>query len=167
MGAFLLAASFSLYAHTLNYPFHFDDRIFLDDGNVLAANWSRFLWPPVPRALVWLSYTLQTAIQPQDPVAFRTLNVTLHGLNAFLVFLLLRDLISRTEVAGLRRLWPALLGAVIFLVHPLQTESDVYQRSTERAATGVATASLHGQWLLVGCVTRLFFPRNGPWYYRY
>ena len=131
---------------------------------MLAANWSRFLWPPVPRALVWLSYTLQTAIQPQDPVAFRTLNVTLHGLNAFLVFLLLRDLISRTEVAGLRRLWPALLGAVIFLVHPLQTESViyVYQRSTLLSSTFFLSALLLGlqrhpsrlrQWLLVGCVT--------------
>ena len=113
---------------------------------MLAANWSRFLWPPVPRALVWLSYTLQTAIQPQDPVAFRTLNVTLHGLNAFLVFLLLRDLITRTEVAGLRRLWPALLGAVIFLVHPLQTESViyVYQRSTLLSSTFFLSALLLG-----------------------
>ena len=150
-----MTGSFLLYAQTLDYPFQFDDRIFLEDGNVLAAHWSRFLWPPVPRALIWLSFTAQIALHPQLAALFRIINVTLHGLNAFLLFLLLHHLIVLrarpnigvdrvTSVIGRDARWPALLGAIFFLVHPLQTEPVIYiyQRATLLSGTFFLAALL-------------------------
>jgi len=50
-----------------------------------------------------------------DPHAFHLVNLLLHCANTFLVFVILRRLVKRD--------WPALAGAVLFSVHPLQTES--------------------------------------------
>ncbi len=46
---------FLLYWSSLAYPFQFDDQLFLRDDNVRLTRWSAFLWPPIPRALTWLS----------------------------------------------------------------------------------------------------------------
>ena len=128
---------FLLYWSSLAYPFQFDDQLFLRDDNVRLTRWSAFLWPPIPRALTWLSLTAQFAIWGEHPAPFRLLNILLHAANATLVLLLAFRLQHRFPLPGNDSKWrvPVVVG-LLFALHPLQTESVVYiyQRSTLLAA---------------------------------
>ena len=128
---------FCLYWSSLAYPFQFDDQLFLRDDNVRLARWSAFLWPPTPRVLTWLSFTAQFAIWGEDPAPLRLLSILLHAANSALVLLLALRLQNRFPLAGSNRKWRVpVVAALLFALHPLQTESVVYiyQRSTLLAA---------------------------------
>jgi tetratricopeptide (TPR) repeat protein len=56
------------------------------------------------------------------PTLFLILNLIVHLLNTWLVFLLLQQLVKPPLSAKISPLWPAGLGAVTFLFHPLQVE---------------------------------------------
>jgi tetratricopeptide (TPR) repeat protein len=65
-----------------------------------------------------VSYMLDHALWGMRPAGFIFTNVLLHGLNGILLYLLVLRLHGE-------RLW-ALLGALLFLLHPLQVESVVW-----------------------------------------
>lgn len=50
MGLLLIIAA--VYAPSVGHPFHWDDRIFLEDDNIVSGRWERLVVPPAPR---WLS----------------------------------------------------------------------------------------------------------------
>lgn len=122
-------------------PFQFDDHLILRDENIQHGRWTAFVWPPSPRPLVWLSFLAQYRIHGDSAQAFHLLNLFVHLLNAGLVFLLLTWILEMPrqdegpQRLRLNRLAPA-LGALVFALHPLQTESVfyVYQRSTLMAS---------------------------------
>ncbi len=128
-----------IYLPTLSYFFQFDDAIFLRDGNLRAGRLDAFLGPPVPRAAAWVSFAVQIHLLGEEPAGFRLVNVVLHAANSLLVFFLLllvsRGLEGRRWREGERSL-SAVLGAVVFAVHPLAVEPvvHIYQRSTLLAA---------------------------------
>ena len=66
------------------------------------------------RPFVPMSYALDYKVWGLDPFGYHLTNILLHICNAFIVFLLLRSLF--------RQYIPVLFGALIFLVHPVQTE---------------------------------------------
>jgi len=141
-----------IYAPALYLPFQFDDALFLRDDNVRLGRLEAFLVPPAPRLLAWLTFVLQNQWHGFSPAHFHAFNVVVHALNAVLVcavlFLLIGDvgdkrrqfhsgvsassLESRATAAGIA----ALVGALVFALHPVQTEPVyyVYQRSTLLAA---------------------------------
>jgi tetratricopeptide (TPR) repeat protein len=69
---------------------------------------------PVRTAVMALEY----ALFGRHPAGYRAVNILLHILNGALVFGLLRRLLGRP--------WPALGAAVLFVVHPIQTEAVAY-----------------------------------------
>jgi protein O-mannosyl-transferase len=133
----LFLSVLAVYGSSITHPFHYDDRLFLGDENIQEGRWRTILWPPSPRALTWLTFLLQHQLHGPDAAPFHLFNVVLHGVNTCLVLLLLVALLNPP---GVPRAPPAaepvppgaLLGALVFAFHPVQTESVlyVYQRST-------------------------------------
>ncbi len=68
-------------------------------------------WHP----LTWLSHMLDVSLFGVDPGWHHLVNVWFHGVNALLVYFFFRF--------ALGEVWPAMLIAVLFLVHPLHVES--------------------------------------------
>ncbi|MFY9558643.1 MAG: tetratricopeptide repeat protein [Terriglobales bacterium] len=71
-----------------------------------AANW---------HPLTWISHALDYQLFKLNPAGHHYTNVLLHCANVALLFLLL--------VEGTGRVWPSLIAAAIFAVHPLNVES--------------------------------------------
>lgn len=130
-GLLVLAAAL-LYAFTLDYPFIFDDYT-----SVLQNPRVQTLWPPTEpltvdpdttvssRPLIQLSLALNYAISRLEPWSYRLTNIALHALCATLAWrLLIRLLREAVPLAVARRL--AITTALIWVIHPLHTETVVY-----------------------------------------
>ena len=116
------------------------------------GRWVHFISPPVPRFLTWLTFLIQYQLHGLSPAPYHLFNLLLHALNGVLVFLFL-VCVSRTQQAAAPLSFKEertgalqtshrsetapyfslpLLAALVFAVHPIQTEATlyVYQRST-------------------------------------
>lgn len=111
-----------------------------DDFNVLVHNAAVHdlgHWWGGLRPLLKLSYALNWAASPA-PLGFLLLNLALHAVNALLVFELIRALLPEEEGS-------ALLGALVFALHPVQTEAVAYVSG--RSTSLMASFFLGGLWL--------------------
>ncbi len=127
--AVVAVAAIAAFARTAGHGFLFwDDRAFIA-GNPLvvhpsAANLLALWTRPLNDLYAPLTYTLWAllaAVVGPAPWAFHLTNVALHALDAVLVFLLLKDLTGPG----------ALAGALVFAVHPLQTETVAWASETK------------------------------------
>jgi protein O-mannosyl-transferase len=119
----ILLIALAVFGVSLNDPFHFDDVLILKDSNVTnASRWFHFFNPLHLRQLTFFTFYLNYLIGGDDSVGFHLVNLGLHIANAILLFYLLGQFLDR---------WMSGIAALIFLVHPVQTESVVYvyQRS--------------------------------------
>jgi hypothetical protein len=130
---FFLLAGAILYGRTLQYDFVYDDewRIVHNPAICSLASPSRFFLDPTTQAsapglqfdshrpLVTLSFAMDYAIWGLRPAGWRMENIVFHAANATLTALL--------SILILGVSWPAaLLSGLLFLVHPVQTESVVW-----------------------------------------
>jgi len=160
-GALLLLAWFA-YRPGLAGGFVFDDFVNLDalgkTGRIddWAAFW-RYLTSgsadPTGRPLALLSFLLDARDWPADPRPLLCTNVLLHLANGALLFALLRQLGRRLDGASARTDAAALLGAGLWLLHPLFVSTTLYivQREAMLAATFTLLGLLawgHGRALL-------------------
>lgn len=113
-----------LYGHTLQVPFYLDDNALFNGTYLLRdlAAASRSLF--TSRGLTNLSFAINYRLTGWELPPLHLVNIFLHAGCGILVWLLLRRLIT-----GRRS---ALLGALLFLAHPLQTQGVTYlaQRAT-------------------------------------
>jgi tetratricopeptide (TPR) repeat protein len=127
--AALLATGLLVYGNSFAGKFIFDDDYFLKDfqGNSL---WE-FLFTPnsLPRPVVSLSLAFNYCLGGLDVGGYHAFNLAVHLLAALTLF----GLVRRTlRLEGLRERfdtaagWLALAVALLWLVHPLQTESVTY-----------------------------------------
>ena len=128
-GLVIVATGVLLYAHTLYAPWYLDDyRVIV--GNPRLDDLSRCCAQIFSqRGVAVFTFSLNQRLSGTDPAGFHVVNITIHLLSAWLVFLVLRHLLRN----GLS--WAPLLGALLFLVHPLQTQAVTYivQRMTSLA----------------------------------
>src|SRR5215813_1025747 len=118
IAAGLLLAGLLLFGASIGHPFHFDDALITNDSNVTnPARWVHFLNPLHLRQLTFFSFYLNHVVGGLNPFSYHAVNVFLHIANAVLFFYLLRRFVDR---------WLAGSAAVIFLVHPIQTEAVLY-----------------------------------------
>ena len=129
----LSAFAFIAYANSLGNGLVFDDNLVISHARQI---WN-FKEPPVPfdrpsRQPVSLPADQQITHRPVrtivmaieyhffgwNPAGYRAVNILLHTLNGLLVFIVLRAMTSGP--------WPALVAAVLFVLHPIQTESVAY-----------------------------------------
>ena len=119
--AVLAVAVLLAYFNALGGVFQFDDyNVIVNNPAVHSlAGWLDSM--PGIRPLLKLSYTLNW-ITVSSPVGFHLFNVLVHAANAMLVFALLRIL---RPGRGRDDLLP-LLAALMFALHPVQTEAVTY-----------------------------------------
>lgn len=130
--AFVFFVSFSLFCPSLAFDFVYDARYQILSGDFLhnPANWPSILTLRVlsmdvldfnrPAHLAFLM--LDATIWGRDPFGYHLTNVLLHAINAVLVYFVALRLLQ--AASPLRpRVWPALAGALLFALHPLQAEA--------------------------------------------
>jgi hypothetical protein len=124
-----------LWCPSLPASFQFDDwNVIVNDARLrsLAAWWQSM---PGIRPLLKLSYALNIAVD-MSPIGFRAVNVLIHALSATLVYRLLRVRGLRAGLPATIATRAALLAALLFALHPVQTEAVTYLsgRSSSLAA---------------------------------
>jgi len=120
-----------LYANSLNYPFQFDSVRYIpnnplmqDPGQLLTFD---YLWQEYTRrAFLMSSLALNVQWGGFDPFGFRLLNLAVHILNSLLIYFISLKLCHSLHVFNEDTHWRnfcAVFTGLLFLTHPLQTES--------------------------------------------
>lgn len=140
-----------LYGHTLSYPFQFDDHIYLlrspfitDMGDFIfhndfqtVARYSQQLGTGMDpsanfilRPFAYLSFHLNYVLDGFNPRGYRVVNIGIHCANAVLLFLLISHLLRKSpkssQLTAGSFLFIPLAAALLFVAHPLHTESVTY-----------------------------------------
>ena len=97
--------------------------MFVDIVNHLGYDLVAFLPGFVFRPIYWLYYAGLHRMFGLNPSAYRLVNILVHGLNGFLVFVLANRL--------LRRPGAALLASVIFTVYYVQSDTVIFLATFE------------------------------------
>jgi len=133
--ALLALAVIGAYVASLAATFQFDDY------NVIVGNPAVQSWDALAhelgrglRPVLKLTYTLDWTLWGGSPVPFHALNVALHALNACLLYFIALRLAARWNREAS---FAALLAALLFALHPVQTEAVTYAsgRSVSLAAS--------------------------------
>jgi len=133
-GIFFIIA-IALYAVCLRGAFFFDDY-----RSIVNNQWIRVLWPlnqlwndDPSRFLPKLTFALNFAAGGLNPIGYHLVNIVIHALNAWLVFLVILQLMMTLPGRKVSARALAFGTALIFLTHPVQTQSVAYivQRSNE------------------------------------
>ena len=139
--AILVVAVVLAYANSLATPFLFDD-LGAVQHNESIRQWSTALNPPADgstttgRPLVNLSFALNHALQGDTPWGYHALNVLIHAAATLLLFGVMRRTLGMmnggvgrglpptpSRLSGVKPDLPAFTIALLWAVHPLQTES--------------------------------------------
>lgn len=131
----LLGLTTAAYWPGLSGGFLFDDFVNLDALGATGPvdNWPTF-WryitsgnaDPTGRPLALLSFLLDARDWPADAAAFLRTNLILHLLNGCFLFMLLRQLGRALQSAPTVSDAAALLGAGLWLLHPLLVSTTLY-----------------------------------------
>ena len=129
-----------IYSNTFQSPFQFDDDVFvrnlsLRDLSNIGAIWN--YW--ASRFITFFTFALNYHFGRIDVFGYHLVNLVIHLGSAIAVFWLIRLILSTPAMKGDKLAGHtdliAFFGALIFVSHPIQTESVTYifQRSTSLA----------------------------------
>jgi len=139
----LLAAALLAFGAALWAPFQFDDPSLLSDPVLDSAQgWRQIFSATQTRPLTYLTFWMNLRVS-QDPWSFHLVNLLLHLVTVLLAHAALRGLLPQRA---------ADLAALLFAIHPLQTEAVVYVFA--RATLLAALFCLLALWLWL---------RERPW----
>ncbi len=132
----------TIYGPALNAPLIFDDVDAITNNDSITAIWPIFGTPahrgplnPLPnvptaaRPLVNLSFAINYKFSQLDPVGYHAVNAIIHFLSAMLLWAIVRRTLCLPYFAGrfdAAAGWLAFAVAVIWALHPLQTETVIY-----------------------------------------
>src|SRR3990172_817948 len=129
----IIAAIMAVYFQTLHYPFVFDDHYYIVD-ELRVKSLSGF-WPPSgTRYFGFLTFALNYHFGGLDTFGYHIVNTAIHAANSLLIFALVL-LVFRTpfmeEAQKLEKVRGvgfavALSSALIFAVHPVNTQAVTY-----------------------------------------
>jgi len=130
--AFVFLSAFALFRPSLQFDFVYDARYQILSGAFLhdPTNWGSVLSLRVMsmdvldfhRPAHLASLMLDSAVWGLEPFGYHLTNVVLHAVNAVLVYFLGLRIISSLP-SPRPHVWPAVAGALLFAVHPLQAEA--------------------------------------------
>jgi protein O-mannosyl-transferase len=131
--AILAAVTFAVFVPTLSAEFVYDARLqiltdpFLHDPrNWLDVLSFRVLARDVldfNRPVHLASLMVDAAVWGRDPFGYHLTSVVLHCGNVVLLWLVIRDVLARAAGAGAGGSTAAVIGALLFAVHPVVTEA--------------------------------------------
>jgi tetratricopeptide (TPR) repeat protein len=153
------------YHGVIHFPFVFDDITAIPQNRSLRS-FAAALHPPVDttvsgRPLLNLSFAVNRAVSGDRLAAYHLTNCAILGLGAVLLFGLVRR--TQARMSGPWSEWPGLCAgaaALIWAVHPLQTESVAYMVQRAESLMGLFyLAVLYGT---VRCAAPASNPRQSP-----
>jgi hypothetical protein len=148
--ALLVAAVVLAWLPSLSASFQFDDwNVIVDEPRVASlAAWAASM--PGIRPLLKLSYAANNELARHlggGVAGFRAVNVAIHAANAVLVFGLLLRLARALAIDAADARCAAGLAAVIFALHPVQTEAVTYISGRSSALSALfALGAMHLGW---------------------
>ncbi len=148
------------YSNTFTASFHFDDNpAIIDNGSIKRLTWDSFTGAfSGTRPIVNVSLLLNYTVSGLNVVGWHIFNISVHVFNSFFVYLLLLWTLTLPALSaqyGHRARRMALFGALLFAVHPIQTESVTYIISrTELIATFFYLAAF--LFFIKGATTKKF-----------
>jgi tetratricopeptide (TPR) repeat protein len=133
-GLLLVVAVLAIYTPTLRVPFLFDDLAAIPENSTIRdlSQLATVLSPPndgsgvTGRPLVNLSFALNYAVGDTAPAGYHAVNFVLHAAAGLVLFGLLRRALlrsTRPHFPAFTALALAFTSALLWAVHPLQTES--------------------------------------------
>lgn len=126
--AIVVIAVFSVYGPALNGPFLLDDTTLpYMQPHYAAAPLSS--WIQGMRPMLMLTYWMNFQSSGTDTGPYHFVNVVLHILNGFMIFVSVRKLLSWAKANSRQQDLFAAFAAGVFLLHPLQTEAVTYVAS--------------------------------------
>ena len=118
------AVGLDLYSPALGAPFVFDDFVLPYQR---GSPQDLLAWVSGVRPFLMLTYWLNARMSGNSPLGYHLLNLIIHAVNTGLVFLVLSRLLALSGGVSARAVRVAsVIGAAVFLIHPLQTESVSY-----------------------------------------
>jgi tetratricopeptide (TPR) repeat protein len=128
LGIALAAAGVAVYLNSLSGAFVNDDlRWIVGERDIRSlSNWSRLI-ADTPRPILKLSLALNYAAGELDVTGYHLVNVSIHVLAGLVLFGVVRRTLAQGGlVRGRSSIWLAFCIALIWLVHPLQTQAVTY-----------------------------------------
>ena len=165
LGLLLFVAAVVPFVRAVRFDrINLDDTVYLPEfgrtteGLTRENVWAAF-GEDVPRTGIWmplttLAYLSDYALGGREGAArvAHAGNIVLHGLNAILVFCLLRMLLVRSGAAA--NDWIAVLGALLWAVHPLRCESVVWIASKKDVLSAFFFLLALISWIRFGAAPR-------------
>lgn len=124
--ALLAAILYYLYSPALHGHFIFDDSEFPFCKPLRYAPLSEWLASAGVRPVLIFSYWVNYHFWGAGPYSFHFTNVVIHAINCILVFLVLLRILRKAGWTGRRAHITSAIGALVFAIHPLETESVSY-----------------------------------------
>lgn len=120
----LISVTVLVYLNSFQGIFLFDDlqNIFYNP-KIHSLHWPWTFFEDTRRPFLYLTLALNYAVGGADPYTYHLANVFIHTLAGILLFFIIRALEKRHD---LKNDFAALSIALLWLVHPLQTESVTY-----------------------------------------
>ncbi len=166
--AVIVLAAALAYANSFHGPFVFDDLTSIPDNATLHSLWSAW-WPPpaqggisvAGRPVLNFSLGLNYAVSGLHVWSYHALNLVIHALAALTLFGIARRTFRRPVLAG--TFGPqagtlALAIALLWVVHPLQTEAVTYIIQRAESLMG-----LFFFLTLYGFIRSVDSPQPGRW----
>lgn len=147
----LVVVTSAVYANSLHNNFLFDDLETIVEAQgrggpgQLTPLFSLLQGKPAYRPIRSASYAFDYALSGLDPWGYHLANIAYHILSAIVVFLIAQSLFNR--------LIPALFAAILFAVHPIQTEAVTYLSGRRDVLSGL--------FVLLGFYIFLRYRRTG------
>ncbi len=135
----IIIAAFAAYSNSFHCPFVFDTDRMLMQGEEIKEPSYYFSFAAIhePRAIVDLTFALNRHVHGLDVFGYHLVNIIIHIINGFLMYILARLLLNTlTKLPRNALSVAALFAALIFVMHPIQTQAVTYvaQRYASMAA---------------------------------
>lgn len=148
----LVAVGFVVYANSLHVPFIFDDTANLVESPLIKnlanfydpAQYHRYFVGLTSRYFGYLTFALNYRLHGYDVTGYHLVNIAIHLLSTLLVYRFVSLTFRACTLSGPdgsaatsgREAFVALLAALLFVVHPIQTQAVTYiiQRFSSLAA---------------------------------
>jgi len=131
-------AAAAVYSNTFKVPFHFDDVYAIQSKPVIRdlGNFANLEQIFKRRAIPRLTFAVNYRLGEFDVFGYHLVNLIIHVMNGWIVYFLALSLLRRSRMPDKHCLAAALVSALIFTCHPVQTQSVTYisQRLTSLAS---------------------------------
>jgi len=146
------------YFNSLHGVFAFDDTLFVTDPNI-GRPWKSVFWT---RPVIGWSLAVNYWLDGLNPRGYHLMNLAAHAAAALLLYDLVRRVLLRPRFAGKYDTsagWVGLAAGLVWLVHPLNTQSVTYV--VQRCESFMGLFYLGALW----CFLRGATAGRGRWWY--